>query len=418
MNKKLLQEGVLRSFGPGILFAAASVGTSHLVQSTRAGAMYGTALAVFIIIAMAVKYPAFRFAPQYTAATGATMLEGFARQGSWILVLFCFITLGTVFTGGAAITMVSAGIIKGGFNLHADASVIAAGVLIFTAALLIIGHYHWLELLMKPLMLVLAAATIMATVLTLPLINWSHSAHLFPAKFDMRTLLFTAALIGWMPSPLEVAILHTMWSKAKAKDIGHKLSSRHSSIDFHFGYIVTLMLALCFLLLGTGLMYGSGIEFQNSAGGFATQLIDLYARALGAWTRPVMVIVALSVMYSTVIAHVDGFSRIFEEITRYFMKTDAAKYGNNIYHLFIVVITSGILCVIFFFMTSFKLLIDIATTISFLAAPLLAILIHYVITRPDVPAEARPSGLLRNYSILCNIILSLFALGYLYIIYR
>lgn len=417
MNKNPFREGLLRSLGPGILFAAASVGTSHLVQSTRAGAMYGTALVLFIVIAMAVKYPAFRFAPQYTAATGASMIEGFARQGSWILVLFCLITLGTVFTGGAAITMVAAGIIKGGFSLTAEASTIAAGTLIFTAAILIIGHYHWLDLLMKPLMLVLAVATVVATILTIPLIDWSYSGRPFPATFDLRTILFTAALVGWMPSPLEVAILHTMWSKAKARDMGHQLNARHSSIDFHFGYIVTLILALCFLLLGTGLMHGSGIEFENSAGGFATQLIDLYAQSLGVWTRPVMVVVALSVMYSTVIAHVDGFSRIFEEITRYFIK-DNTEYGNNIYHIFIVVITSGILCVIFFFMTSFKVLIDIATTISFLAAPLLAILIHYVITRPDVPHEARPGPILRNYSILCNITLSLFALGYLYIVYR
>ena len=34
----------LSSLGPGLLFAAVSVGLSHLVQSTRAGAMYGLAL--------------------------------------------------------------------------------------------------------------------------------------------------------------------------------------------------------------------------------------------------------------------------------------------------------------------------------------------------------------------------------------
>ena len=418
MNKNSLQEGLFRSLGPGILLAAASVGASHLVQSTRAGAMYGTALAIFILIAMAVKYPAFRFAPQYTVATGVSMIEGFARQGSWTLVLFCFITLGTVFTGGAAITMVAAGILKGGFNLAVDVRVVATGMLIFTAALLIIGHYHWLDLLMKPLMLVLTVATIVATILTVPLINWSYSGHFSPQTFDIRTILFIVALVGWMPSPLEVAILHTMWSKAKARDIGHQLNARNASIDFHFGYIVTLILAFCFLLLGTGLMHGSGIEFENSAGGFASQLIDLYAQSLGPWARPFMAIVALSVMYSTVIAHVDGFSRIFEEITRHFLRRDGMKDGNSLYHLFIITITTGILCVIFFFMTSFKLLIDIATTISFLAAPVLAILIHRAIMRPEVPVSARPGNILKNYSILCNIILSIFALSYLYVVYQ
>ncbi len=34
----------LSLLGPGLLFAATSVETSHLVQSTRAGALYGLAL--------------------------------------------------------------------------------------------------------------------------------------------------------------------------------------------------------------------------------------------------------------------------------------------------------------------------------------------------------------------------------------
>jgi hypothetical protein len=31
----------LKRLGPGLLFAAAAIGVSHLVQSTRAGALYG-----------------------------------------------------------------------------------------------------------------------------------------------------------------------------------------------------------------------------------------------------------------------------------------------------------------------------------------------------------------------------------------
>ena len=36
--------------GPGLLFAAAAVGTSHLVQSTRAGAAYGLTLGILVIL--------------------------------------------------------------------------------------------------------------------------------------------------------------------------------------------------------------------------------------------------------------------------------------------------------------------------------------------------------------------------------
>ena len=42
MNKKKLSlKGILKTVGPGILYAGAAIGASHLVQSSRAGANYG-----------------------------------------------------------------------------------------------------------------------------------------------------------------------------------------------------------------------------------------------------------------------------------------------------------------------------------------------------------------------------------------
>ena len=43
--------GLLTILGPGILFAGAAVGVSHLIQSTRAGGIYGLALIAFILFA-------------------------------------------------------------------------------------------------------------------------------------------------------------------------------------------------------------------------------------------------------------------------------------------------------------------------------------------------------------------------------
>ena len=71
--------------GPGLIFAAAAVGVSHLVQATRAGAGWGLALGGLILIANLAKYPAFRFGPQFAAATGTSLLEDIADKavGSW-----------------------------------------------------------------------------------------------------------------------------------------------------------------------------------------------------------------------------------------------------------------------------------------------------------------------------------------------
>lgn len=414
---------LLRAIGPGILLAGVAVGASHLVQSTRAGAEYGTGLVFVVLLAMAAKYPAYRFAPRYTAATGASMIEGFSRQGSWALWVFIISTFGTVFVGGAAITMVAAGILKATFSMAAAPSSIAIGLLAVTAAILIIGHYHWLDLLMKPLMIGLSIATLIAAVLVIPRIDWSLSGRLLPTEFDVRTLLFMVAFFGWMPAPLEAAVIHTLWSQAKARDIGYRPSTRESTIDFHIGYVGILFLAICFVLLGAGLMHGSGLSFQDSAGGFAAQVIDLYAQTLGGWTGPFIGIMAFSVMYSTVIAHLDGFSRIIDGIIWHFQSGGdpraewATATRHKIYAGSLVFLCSGVTIVILFFMTSFKTLIDISASIAFLSTPIFAILIHRAMTSHDVPQELKPGKSMLRYSILCNVFLITFALGYIVMLF-
>jgi Mn2+/Fe2+ NRAMP family transporter len=58
---------MLAKLGPGLLYAGAAVGVSHLVQSTRAGAQFGFALVAVVIISNILKYPFFQVGPRYSA---------------------------------------------------------------------------------------------------------------------------------------------------------------------------------------------------------------------------------------------------------------------------------------------------------------------------------------------------------------
>lgn len=416
------QGNFLKAFGPGLLLAAVAVGVSHLVQSTRAGAMYGTGMMIFIVLAIAIKYPFYRFAPQFTAITGVSMVEGFRRQGMWALVLFALMIVLHVFIGIAAVSLVTAALAKTTFHLAASPIAIAAFVLMTTTGLLIIGRYHWLDLFMKVLMIVLTLSTVAATLLVIPLIDWSLSGHLWPENFDMTTLLFIAALVGWMPAPLEAAVIHTLWSQAKAQDTGYRPSVREVSIDFHIGYLATLILAACFLLLGTGVMHGSGVTFEESPAGFAAQVISLYEQTLGSWSRPLIGTAAFAVMFSTIIAALDGFSRIFTTMVLLFQGTEKSDlsskiHSRNVYYIgSMLIISSGALAILMFLMTSFKTLIDMATTISFLTMPVLAFLIHRAIMGPSVPADAKPGRGMWTYSVFCITTMIIFAVGYIIIL--
>ena len=68
----------LKSLGPGLLYAGAAVGVSHLVQSTRAGAQYGYILIIAIILAHILKYPFFVLGPRYAKQHNQSLVNGFA----------------------------------------------------------------------------------------------------------------------------------------------------------------------------------------------------------------------------------------------------------------------------------------------------------------------------------------------------
>ena len=57
--KSIHLSGILKSLGPGLIFAGTSIGVSHVVQSTRAGADYGFALVWAVILANVFKFPFF-----------------------------------------------------------------------------------------------------------------------------------------------------------------------------------------------------------------------------------------------------------------------------------------------------------------------------------------------------------------------
>ena len=96
---------IIKKLGPGLLFAGAAIGVSHLVQSTRAGADYGLGLVWALLLVTLFKYPFFEFGPRYTGATGESLLDGYKRLGKPVLWLYFILSLGTMFTIQTAVTM-------------------------------------------------------------------------------------------------------------------------------------------------------------------------------------------------------------------------------------------------------------------------------------------------------------------------
>ena len=77
----------LSKLGPGLLFAGAAIGVSHLVQSTRAGADFGWGFIWALILVNLFKYPFFQYGPRFTVATNTSLLDGYYKLGKGYLRL-------------------------------------------------------------------------------------------------------------------------------------------------------------------------------------------------------------------------------------------------------------------------------------------------------------------------------------------
>lgn len=421
------ERSFLKALGPGLLWAGAAVGVSHLVQSTRAGASFGLGLVVVVLAANFFKYPAFQFGPRYAAATGTSLLEGYRRQGRWALVLYAVLTAGTMFTVQAVVTLVTAALFAAllGWTspfLGLPAPFwIAVFLLGLCAGLLLVGRYRWLDRINKAVVLVLTLTTVTATLLALPKVPW-RSIPLLPdaATFtDPRSIVFVVALVGWMPSAFDISIWHSLWTLARREETGHAPRVKDAVLDFDIGYLGTILLALCFVLLGAGVMYGSGEAFDDRAAAFAQQVIALYTRNLGAWAAPLIGLAAGTVMFSTTLTVADGFPRALSGLAARFRgpeRPGETTVRDRVYWAALLVLAAGSLAIIGYALrggAAFKALVDLATSLSFLTAPALAWLNHRAIHAPEVPLEHRPSPALTAWSVSGIVFSAAFAAWYL-----
>lgn len=374
----------LKKLGPGILFAGAAIGVSHLVQSTRAGADYGFGLVWALILVNVFKYPFFRFAPQYAMATGESVLKGYHRMGLWVLWVYFILNIATMFTIQTAVTIVTAGLASNLFGWQLDLVTWSFIITLVCVAVLIIGRYKLLDLLMKIIVITLTISTCISLILASAKTEYSFSfTQIFST--DVEALAFLIAFMGWMPAPIDVSIWQSLWALEKRKD-GSDYNKKSAALDFNIGYIATTVIGFLFIGLGALIMFHSNEKFSPNATAFAGQLIDMYTTNLGSGTYYIIALAAFTTMLSTTLTTTDASPRVMDEAVALF-RGKSNKYG---YGLWVVILVLGTMCIFMFFLSEMALLVKIATILSFVTAPFYAMANFRLITSKHTPKEWQP----------------------------
>lgn len=396
----------LKSIGPGLLFAGAAIGVSHLVQSTRAGASFGYGLLWALLLVHLFKYPFFQYGPRYALATGESLLEGYRKLGKGVLLLYFIITLATMFTIQTAVTIVTAGLAANLFGITADPVIWSIIITTLSTIILLMGHYKLLDRLMKYIVLVLTLCTLSAVLIALKGDASPPLTQVFPA--DAASAAFLIAFMGWMPAPMDISVWHSLWAIEKKK-LRHDYHMKNALGDFNLGYLSTIVLGVFFLSLGALVMYGTGKTFSAGAGAFAGEFIDLYTANLGNNTFLIIALSGFTAMFSTTLTTLDASPRSMARATRLLI----GRQGPFNFVFWICLLAIGTLGILLFLRSEMKTLIDVATILSFVTAPFYAVVNYLLVTSKHMPEKDRPGKNMRILSWAGMLFLTGFSIWYI-----
>jgi len=415
MNERL--ERLTKTFGPGILFASTAVGVSHLVQSTRAGAEFGFLLMGFVILAILFKYPFFEFSSRYANVTGTSIIDGYQRLGKNALFLYFIITAISMFFVTAAVGFVTAGFLENLFQIDFLGFWTIVILFCVCAGILIVGKYSALDSLIK----IIASVLIVSTALAFALALYNEPIEKVegfkpPEIWNHAGIFFLIALMGWMPMPIDISSWHSLWTIERIKQTNFKPKLKETLLEFNLGYLVTGVLAVFFVTLGAFILFGSGEELPNNNSLFANKVITLFTETIGNWSYIIIAASAFSVMFGTIIAVFDGYSRSLERTVQLLFIKKISKPRSKfrkMYVVFIVILSIGSLLVVLQFGENLKELVDFATTVSFLIAPIIAIFNLKLVTGKYLAKDLQPPIWLKILSYMGIIFLVGFAIFFI-----
>jgi Mn2+/Fe2+ NRAMP family transporter len=366
---KSLKQARLSAMGPGLIMASAAVGASHLVASTQAGALFGWQLLWLIVLVNVLKYPFFRFGVQYTLNNNESLIEGYQRKSRSYLIAFTALNLVAAAVNTAGVLLLTASLLQYFIPWNLSLTILCLLLLSISLLILLAGHYRLLDNLSKIIMLVLTITTVVAF-----LMAWRNGAaappdYVSPSPWQLSMLAFLVAMIGWMPVPIEISAINSLWLRSKQQLT--EVSLKNGLFDFNVGYGTTAFLALVFVGLGALVQHGADQEIAMAGAAFAQQLVAMYSATIGDWSRLMVAFIAFLCMFGTTLAVLDGYARTLDESFWLLRGSKSSRKPLSL-NLWILAQATAGMAIILFFQTALGPMLTFAMTLAFVTTPFFA----------------------------------------------
>jgi Mn2+/Fe2+ NRAMP family transporter len=336
----------LQRLGPGMVLAAAIVGSGELIATTTLGAQVGYAALWIVLLSCAVKPVVQAELGRYTIASGETGLEGLNRVPgprlgvnwllwAWALMVFTsLVQVGGMF-GGLAQLM----------NLLLPMVPVSAWVLGFVAltlALLLGGGYARIERLALVKVGFFTLLTVLAALVLTRMpeqFSWALAAEGLRPTLPGSGLATAVAVFGITGVGATELFMYPYWcvEKGYARFVGRREEGdawlarargwiRLMHVDILLSMVVYTIATVAFYFLGAGVLHGMGRV--PAASDMIPTLSELYTQTLGEWALPLFYLGATVTLYGTIFAATAAHSRVYADFCRLlglFERDDYAK---------------------------------------------------------------------------------------------
>ena len=128
----------------------------------------------------------------------------------------------------------------------------------------------------------------------------------------------------------------------------------------------------------------------------------------------VIAIAATATMFSTTLTVIDAYPRVLKPVSEILIPSlQTNRAGRLLNYFWLAILLVGAFLIMTSFSTKMKLLVDIATSLSFVTAPVLGYLNYKTVTGNDISLENQPGKALKILRWTGLVVLSAFAVYFI-----
>jgi len=297
-----------RSFGPGLVLAAAGIGAGDIVTASLSGIRFGTALIWAVVVTVTLKFVLTEAVARWQVATGETLVYAWVtRLPRWVTIYFGGYLLLWTFLVGASLSSACG---LAGTSLFPGLSVpVWGGIHALAAALLVaLNRYERFQRVTKVLVMVMALSVLACAVPTAPPWREIMQGLLVPAIPHPGGAAAVLSLLGGLGGSVTMAC-YGMWMRDAGWTGADRLPTVRNDLALAYGF--TGVFGIAIMLIATG------VEAHGTAG---TQIALELAERLEVVGGPILGWVFLVGFWATVFTATlsvwHGVPKIYVELVR------------------------------------------------------------------------------------------------------